>query len=152
MSTSIPPAFIQTACSAKGFLPALRTLTFASNFPFGFKVMDTVVVVVMVVMVVMVVLVVSVAIVLVMVLVMLRVEVMMAMVMVVLVVGKKALPSKLCLHLLHCCKGPIKHALPGKVFKSQFPSARMRCSDLDLEQLGCLEGSLRLSDVVCVHM
>ena len=149
MSTSIPPAFIQTACSAKGFLPALRTLTFASNFPFGFKVMDTVVVVVMVVMVV---LVVSVAIVLVMVLVMLRVEVMMAMVMVVLVVGKKALPSKLCLHLLHCCKVPIKRALPGKVFKSQFPSARMRCSDLDLEQLGCLEGSLRLSDVVCVHM
>ena len=144
MSTSIPPAFIQTACSAKGFLPALRTLTFASNFPFGFKVMDTVVV--------MVVLVVSVAIVLVMVLVMLRVEVMMAMVMVVLVVGKKALPSKLCLHLLHCCMVPIKCALPGKVFKSQFPSARMRCSDLDLEQLGCLEGSLRLSDVVCVHM
>ena len=67
-------------------------------------------------MVVMVVLVVSVAIVLVMVLVMLRVEVMMAMVMVVLVVGKKALPSKLCLHLLHCCKVPIKRALPGKVF------------------------------------
>ena len=149
MNTSIPPAFIQTACSAKGFLPALRTLTFASNFPFGFKVMDTVVVVVLVVMVV---LVVSVAIVLVMVLVMLRVEVMMAMVMVVLVVGKKALPAKLCLHLLHCCKMPIKRALPGKVFKSQFPSARMRCSDLDLEQLGCLEGSLRLSDVVCVHM
>ena len=147
MSTSIPPAFIQTACSAKGFLPALRTLTFASNFPFGFKVMDTVVV-----MVVMVVLVVSVAIVLVMVLVMLRVEVMMAMVLVVLVVGKKAIPSKLCLHLLHCCKVPIKRALPGKVFKSQFPSARMRYSDLDLEQLGCLEGSLRLSDVVCVHM
>ena len=128
MNTSIPPAFIQTACSAKGFLPALRTLTFASNFPFGFKVMDAVMVVVMVVMVV---LVVSVAIVLVMVLVMLRVEVMMAMVMVVLVVGKKALPSKLCLHLLHCCKVPIKRALPGKVFKSQFPSARMRCSDLD---------------------
>ena len=149
MNTSIPPAFIQTACSAKGFLPALRTLTFASNFPFGFKVMNTLVVVVMVVMVV---LVVSVAIVLVMVLVMLMVEVMMAMVMVVLVVGKKALPSKLCLHLLHCCKVPIKRALPGKVFKSQFPSARMRCSDLDLEQLGCLEGSLRLSDVVCVHM
>ena len=111
--------------------------------------MDTVVVVVLVVMVV---LVVSVAIVLVMVLVMLMVEVMMAMVMVVLVVGKKALPSKLCLHPLHFCKVPIKRALPGKVFKSQFPSARMRCSDLDLEQLGCLEGSLRLSDVVCVHM
>ena len=99
-----------------------------------------------------VVLVVSVAIVLVMVLVMLRVEVMMAMVLVVLVVGKKAIPSKLCLHLLHCCRVPIKRAPPGKVFKSQFPSARMRCSDLDLEQLGCLEGSLRLSDVVCVHM
>ena len=99
-----------------------------------------------------VVLVVSVAIVLVMVLVMLMVEVMMAMVMVVLVVGKKALPSKLCLHPLHFCKVPIKRALPGKVFKSQFPSARMRCSDLDLEQLGCLEGSLRLSEVVCVHM
>ena len=146
MNTSIPPAFIQTACSAKGFLPALRTLTFASNFPFGFKVMDSLMVVVLVVLVV------SVAIVLVMVLVMLMVEVMMAMVMVVLVVGKKALPSKLCLHLLHCCKVPIKRALPGKVFKSQFPSARMRCSDLDLEQLGCLEGSLRLSDVVCVHM
>ena len=45
-----------------------------------------------------VVLVVSVAIVLFMVLVMLMVEVMMAMVMVVLVVGKKAFPSKLCLH------------------------------------------------------
>ena len=111
--------------------------------------MDTVVVVVLVVMVV---LVVSVAIVLVMVLVMLRVEVMMAMVMVVLVVGKKALPSKLCLHVLHYYKVPIKRALPGKVFKSQFPSARMRCSDLDLEQLGRLEGLLRLSDVVCVHM
>ena len=143
MNTSIPPAFIQTACSAKGFLPALRTLTFASNFPFGFKVMDSLMVVVLVV---------SVAIVLVMVLVMLMVEVMMAMVMVVLVVGKKALPSKLCLHPLHFCKVPIKRALPGKVFKSQFPSARMRCSDLDLEQLGCLEGSLRLSEVVCVHM
>ena len=74
------------------------------------------------------------------------------LVMVVLVVGKKALPSKLCLHPLHFCKVPIKRALPGKVFKSQFPSARMRCSDLDLEQLGCLEGSLRLSEVVCVHM
>ena len=143
MSISIPPAFIQTARSAKGFLPALRTLTFASNFPFGFKVMDTVLVVVLVV---------SVAIVLFMVLVMLMVEVMMAMVMVVLVVGKKAFPSKLCLHLLHCCKVPIMHALPGKVFKSQFSSARIRCSDLDLEQLGCLEGSLRLSEVVCVHM
>ena len=30
-------AFIQTACSVKGFLPCLKSLTFSSKFPFGFQ-------------------------------------------------------------------------------------------------------------------
>ena len=30
-------AFIQNACSRRGFLPSLKTLTFASKFPFGFQ-------------------------------------------------------------------------------------------------------------------
>ena len=72
----------------------------------------------------------------VMVMVMVLVMVMMVVVVAMVEVVKKASPSKLSLKW----KVPIKHALLGKVIKSQFPSARIRCSDLDLKQLGCLEG------------
>ena len=73
-----------------------------------------------------------------MVMVMVLVMVMMVVVVAMVEVVKKASPSKLSLKW----KVPIKHALLGKVIKSQFPSARIRCSDLDLKQLGCVQGSV----------
>ena len=37
LKSKFTDAFIQNACSRKGFLPCLKTLTFASKFPFGFQ-------------------------------------------------------------------------------------------------------------------
>ena len=37
LKSKFTDAFIQNACSRKGFLPCLKSLTFASKFPFGFQ-------------------------------------------------------------------------------------------------------------------